>query len=82
MQSGKRPITLRKMPTKKPTLRGTKWLGTIPVEAECTACAGVKFKASAGSHRPNQEEYAKSLQQQFEAHLQQVHGEDTDKTAP
>jgi hypothetical protein len=63
------------MPTKKPFLRGTKWLGTIPVEAECTACAGLKFKASTGSHRPNQQEYARSLQQQFEAHLKQAHTE-------
>ena len=79
---GRQPIVLRKMRAKKPTLRGTKWLGTIPVEAECTACAGVKFKPIAGSHRPGQEEYAKSLQQQFDAHLKQAHGEDTDKTAP
>jgi hypothetical protein len=63
------------MPTKKPFLRGTKWLGTIPVEAECTACAGLKFKASTGGHRPNQQEYARSLQQQFEAHLKQAHTE-------
>jgi hypothetical protein len=71
------------MPTKKPSLRGTKWLGSIPVEAECTACAGVKFKASTGSHRPDRDEYAKSLQQQFDAHLKQVHAEqDVGKTAP
>jgi len=69
------------MPTKKPFLRGTKWLGSVPVEAECTACPGVKFKAISGSHRPNQEEYAKSLQQQFDAHLRQAHWEDADKTA-
>jgi hypothetical protein len=69
------------MPTKKPSLRGTKWLGSIPVEAECTVCAGVKFKASTGSHRPNQEEYAKSLHEQFEAHLKQAHREDVGKTA-
>jgi hypothetical protein len=63
------------MGTKKPTLRGTKWLGTIPIEAECTACPSAKFKASGGSHRPNQQEYAKSLQQQFEGHLKQAHPE-------
>ena len=63
------------MPTKKPTLRVTKWLGTIPVEAECTACAGVKFKASSGGHRPSHEAYTKSLQQQFDAHLKQAHVE-------
>jgi hypothetical protein len=34
----------------------------------------VKFKASTGSHRPNREEYAKSLQQQFDAHLKEAHG--------
>jgi hypothetical protein len=61
------------MPTKKPTLRATKWLGTIPVEAECTACEGVKFKASSASHRPDREEYANSLQRQFEAHVRQFH---------
>jgi hypothetical protein len=33
----------------------------------------VKFKAGIGSHRPSHDEFAKSLQQQFEAHLKQVH---------
>ncbi len=61
------------MSTRKPTLRGTKWLGTIPVEAVCTACPNAKFKASTGSHRPDREEFAKSLQQQFDAHLKQAH---------
>jgi hypothetical protein len=71
------------MGTKKPTLRGTKWLGTIPVEAECTACAGVKFRATSGSHRPNHDEFAKSLQQQFDAHLKQAHAaHDASKTVP
>jgi hypothetical protein len=60
------------MPSKKPVLRGTKWLGTIPVEAECTACAA-KFKASSASHRPDREEYARSLQRQFDTHLIQAH---------
>jgi hypothetical protein len=71
------------MGTKKPTLRGTKWLGTIPVEAECTACAGVKFRATSGSHRPNHDEFAKSLQQQFDAHLREAHAApDVSKTVP
>jgi len=61
------------MPTKHPVLRGTKWLGTIPVEAECSACSDAKFKASSGSHRPDREEYVNSLQRQFEAHVKQVH---------
>jgi hypothetical protein len=71
------------MGTKKPTLRGTKWLGTIPVEAVCTACPDVKFKASTGSHRPNHDEFAKSLQQQFDAHLKQAHAaQDASQTVP
>jgi hypothetical protein len=70
------------MRTKRPTLRGTKWLGTIPVEAACSVCPEVKFKASFGTHRPNLPECTKSLQQQFEAHLKQAHEEDAGKTAP
>ena len=30
---------------KKPTLRVTKWLGDIPIEANCTACSDLSFKA-------------------------------------
>jgi len=37
---------------KKPTLRVTKWLGDIPVEAYCTACPTVAFRAQGSSHRP------------------------------
>jgi hypothetical protein len=71
------------MGTKKPTLRGTKWLGTIPVEAVCTACPDVRFKASSESHRPTHDEFARSLQQQFEAHLKQAHAaQDANKTVP
>jgi hypothetical protein len=58
---------------KKPTLRVTKWLGDIPVEANCTGCPGVLFKAIRASNRPNKEEYKKSLQAQFDAHFQSLH---------
>jgi len=58
---------------KKPTLRVTKWLGDIPVEASCTRCPDVSFKAQAESHRPSREEYQKSLQAQFDAHCAAVH---------
>jgi hypothetical protein len=58
---------------KKPVLRVTKWLGTIPVEAECTACADAKFQARASSHRPNLAEYQKALQSQFDQHVKAVH---------
>jgi hypothetical protein len=53
---------------KKPTLRVTKWLADIPVEAHCTQCPTVSFKAQGISHRPNREEYQKSLQAQFDVH--------------
>jgi len=46
---------------KKPTLRVTKWLADIPVEAHCTQCPALSFKAQGTSHRPNREEYQKSL---------------------
>jgi len=60
---------------KKPFIRVTKWLGDIPVEAECTACRGIKFQVSATSHRPNRAEYQQSLQRQFDHHFTAVHAE-------
>jgi hypothetical protein len=60
---------------KKPVLRVTKWLADIPVEANCTACPGVAFRAKGSSHRPNREEYQKSLQSQFDAHCQAIHSQ-------
>jgi len=60
---------------KKPTLRVTKWLGDIPVEAVCTACPAVSFRAQGSGHRPNREEYQKSLQAQFDAHFKSQHGQ-------
>jgi hypothetical protein len=60
---------------KKPALRVTKWLRDIPVEAICTACPGVAFKARGTSHRPLREEYQNSLQQQFDAHLKAEHSQ-------
>jgi hypothetical protein len=59
---------------KKPSLRVTKWLGDIPVAAECTSCVGVGFVAKSASHRPTREEHQKSLQSQFDAHFKKVHG--------
>jgi len=50
---------------KKPTLRVLKWLADIPVEAHCTHCPTVSFKAQGTSHRPSREEYQKSLQAQL-----------------
>jgi hypothetical protein len=42
---------------KKPTIRVTKWLGDIPIEATCSVCIGIIFPAKGSSHRPNREEY-------------------------
>ena len=58
---------------KKPSLRVTKWLGDIPVEAQCRACPDTRFQATTASHRPNREEYAQSLQHQFDAHCKTAH---------
>lgn len=60
---------------KKPTIRVTKWLGDIPVEAICSVCPAVNFRAQGSSHRPDREEYRKSLQQQFDAHLKTEHNQ-------
>ena len=62
------------MDMKKPSLRVTKWLGDIPVEAECRSCPTAdKFRVTASSHRPNREEYATQLQRAFDHHLKTVH---------
>ncbi len=58
---------------KRPFLRVTKWLGNIPVEAECIACTDVKFQVRSSSHRPNLAEYQKALQSQFDHHVKVVH---------
>ena len=58
---------------KKPTIRVTKWLADIPVEATCTACPSVAFRAQGSSHRPNREVYTRSLQSQFDAHCRSIH---------
>lgn len=58
---------------KKPFIRVTKWLGDIPVEATCIACTGVVFRAVASGHRPNREEYQRSLQAQFDEHVKLIH---------
>jgi hypothetical protein len=58
---------------KKPTLRVTQWLADIPVEASCTFCNGVSFRAQTSSHRPNRQEYQKSLESQFDEHCKRVH---------
>ena len=60
---------------KKPVIRVTKWLGDIPVEAQCSACPTVSFRAQGAGHRPNREEYQRSLQAQFDEHRRLVHSE-------
>jgi hypothetical protein len=60
---------------KKPTVRVTKWLGDIPVEAACTFCPNVSFLAPGSTHRPNREEYQRSLQSQFDEHCKLAHSE-------
>jgi hypothetical protein len=67
---------------KKPSLHVTKWLGDIPVEAECTACPSAgKFRATSASHRPNCEEYRKQLERAFDHHLKSAHARDDSRRA-
>ena len=65
---------------KRPILRVTRWLADIPVEAYCTGCTGATFRAKGSSHRPNREEYQKSLQAQFDEHLKLTHVADDSLT--
>ncbi len=58
---------------KKPTLRVTKWLGDIPVEAHCTFCPKVSLTAKGIGPRPSREEFQKSLQSQFDEHVKLSH---------
>lgn len=58
---------------KKPVIRVTKWLAAIPVEATCSACPNVSFRAQGSSHRPNRQAYQNSLQSQFDAHCEREH---------
>jgi len=60
---------------KKPAIRVTKWLGDIPVEASCSVCPGVVFRAKGSGHRPNREEFQKSIQAQFDEHYKAVHAQ-------
>ena len=66
---------------KKPTIRVTKWLVDIPIEATCSVCVGVSFRAKGSSHRPNREEYQRSLQAQFEAQFIYVQSQGDSKMA-
>jgi len=61
---------------RKPTIRVTKWLRDIPVEASCTACPQVLFRAQSSSHKPTREEYQRSLQTQFDDHRKVAHPHD------
>jgi hypothetical protein len=59
---------------KKPFLRVTRWLGDIPVEAECMCCPGEsKFLAAFDHHRPDKADYQDKLQRAFARHCEDFH---------
>ena len=61
---------------KKPTLRVTKCLGDIPIEANCTACSDLSFKAKTATNcnsSADRKECQSSLQSQFDAHFKATH---------
>jgi hypothetical protein len=57
----------------KPTLRVTKWLADIPVEACCSVCAGPVFRAVPNLHRPEKINYQKQLMDAFNRHVAEAH---------
>jgi hypothetical protein len=57
---------------KKPTIRVTKWLSDIPVEAG----PGVVLRVKGSGHRPNREEYQKSTQAQVDEHAKAIHAQE------
>ena len=66
------------MRTKKTQMWVTKWLGSVPLEAECTSCANAQFKVAHGDprqpfHQPDRDRYRQLLQHQFDEHLKLVH---------
>ncbi len=65
---------------KKLTIRITKWLGDIPIEACCSSCPAFTIKAKGTGHRPNREEFQKSIQAQFDEHCKAVHLQVTSTT--
>jgi hypothetical protein len=58
---------------KKPTLRVTKWLGDIPVEARCTLCPDSRFTVASTHDRPQKAEYSEQLQRAFDHHVAECH---------
>jgi len=63
----------------EPRLRVTKWFTDVAIEAECTACAGSRFKVAEWNsgepfHQPDRQHYQDILQQAFEIHRQTAHG--------
>lgn len=63
----------------EPRLRITRWLGNVPVEAECSACANATFRISEWNsgepfHQPDRQHYQDILQLRFDLHLVNVHG--------
>jgi len=55
---------------KKPTLHVTKWLGDIPVEA------WRRLQGDGSGHRPNREEFQKSIEAQFDEHCKAAHSQE------
>jgi hypothetical protein len=62
---------------RKPTIRVTKWLADIPVEAGGGACPDLVFRVTGSGHRRNRDEYQRSLQEQFDGHCRDMDFADT-----
>jgi hypothetical protein len=66
-------MKLRLLPMTKPTLRVTKWLADIPVEACCSVCPTQPFRAEPKHHRPEKINYQKQLMDAFNRHIADAH---------
>jgi len=66
------------MKTKEPSMRITRRYKSLPLEAECSACADARFVVAAWNggrwwHMPSHTDYEDNLRRQFEDHLHSVH---------
>jgi hypothetical protein len=66
------------MRTDEPRLRITRRFKTLPLEAECSACADARFivpfwNGGRWWHNPSHEVYENNLRRQFDKHVEDIH---------
>ncbi len=61
---------------KKPIIGVTKWLGDIPVEANCKLVSRRRLQSEEFEPSAKPREYQKSLQEQVDSHCKAVHSQE------